>query len=459
MSSSGSKNDSQSSSSSGMNLPIENSSSLSSTQVANNSDILTQILLCLPVKSLLIFKSVSKNWFSLISDSYFAKNYTLRNSSFKIPGLFIEILRRPSGPPDDPEFEFPFVFLINNEHSNTVGGGVPLKTLDFVEVPPRNWEGPIIETSLRINHSCNGLLCCTRITAQTSKQPCLVTYHIYVYNPTTKQSKSFPPSPFRDIVTDRLWNGVRSVSLAFDPVKAPDHYQVICIWKDLGEIEPDLYNIEIYSTKTNSWRLSAASPFSTLPLSFSRPGVFWHSFFRSGVFWNGCLHWISTGENEASVYFDIEQDLVKPLPLPDVPNDDVWVFTYIGDCRNHLYLVGFLESCPRDYNIFEMETDYSGWNLIYKLDLERIINAYPEMVLHFNTVEYHMLVLFLGEAEEKSSKKLVLLINAAQVISYDLKEMAYKEIYHFDPKTRFTMSRGSGTRGYVHQYIESLACV
>ncbi|KAI3960938.1 hypothetical protein MKW98_019139, partial [Papaver atlanticum] len=146
-------------------------------------------------------------------------------------------LRRPSGPPDDPEFEFPFVFLNNDRSHSTGGGGVPLKTLDFVKVPPKNWKGPIIESSLRIQHSCNGLLCCTRITSQTGKQPCIVTCHIYVYNPTTKQSKSLPPSPFKDVVTDRLWNGVRSVSLAFDPIKSADHYQVISIWRDLGNFE------------------------------------------------------------------------------------------------------------------------------------------------------------------------------------------------------------------------------
>ncbi|XP_026442866.1 F-box protein At5g07610-like [Papaver somniferum] len=456
-----------SSSSSGMNFPVDNnSSSLSATKVANNSDILSQILLCLPVKSLLIFKSVSKKWLFLISDPYFANNHSCRKTSFKIPGLFIEKLRRPSGPPDDPEFEFPFIFLNNDndDDATTGGGGVPLKTLDFVEVPPRNWEGPIAETSLRIEHSCNGLLCCTRITSQMAKEPRIVIHHIYIYNPTTKRYKALPRSPFRDVVKD-YWNGVKSVSLAFDPIKSPDHYQVICIWVDIGKFEEhDLYYIEIYSSKTNSWRLSAESPFSARPLSSSRaPGVLWNCFLRPGVFWNGCLHWISifsTMEDEASVYFDIEQDLVKPLPLPAVPNDDVWNFKYIGECRNHLYLVGIIGSCPDNYSIFEMEKDYSGWNLIYKLDLERIINAYHlDTVTHYNnTMDYYVWVMFLGEAEEKSSTKLVLLINATQLISYDLKEMSYREIYHFDPKT-LTMTPGSGSRGYVHQYIPSLACV
>ncbi|RZC85264.1 hypothetical protein C5167_041446 [Papaver somniferum] len=293
-----------------------------------------------------------------------------------------EKLRRPSGPPDDPEFEFPFIFLNNDndDDATTGGGGVPLKTLDFVEVPPRNWEGPIAETSLRIEHSCNGLLCCTRITSQMAKEPRIVIHHIYIYNPTTKRYKALPRSPFRDVVKD-YWNGVKSVSLAFDPIKSPDHYQVICIWVDIGKFEEhDLYYIEIYYSKTNSWRLSAESPFSARPLSSSRAP-------------------------------------------------------------------GLIGSCPDNYSIFEMEKDYSGWNLIYKLDLERIINAYHlDTVTHYNnTMDYYVWVMFLGEAEEKSSTKLVLLINATQLISYDLKEMSYREIYHFDPKT-LTMTPGSGSR-------------
>ncbi|RZC85309.1 hypothetical protein C5167_041492, partial [Papaver somniferum] len=120
---------------------------------------------------------------------------------------------------------------------------------------------------------------------------------------------------------------------------------------------------------------------------------------------------------------------------------------------------GALGSCPDNYSIFKMEKDYSGWNLIYKVDLERIINAYHlESVTNYNnTIDYCVWVMFLGEAEEKSSTKLMLLINATQLISYDLKEMSYREIYYFNPKT-LTMTANSGSRGYVHQYIESLAC-
>ncbi|XP_028092837.1 F-box protein At5g07610-like [Camellia sinensis] len=57
--------------------------------IASNEDLLTEILLRLPAKSLIRFKSVSKNWLHLISDSHFAVNHSrrIRNSSM-ISGLF-----------------------------------------------------------------------------------------------------------------------------------------------------------------------------------------------------------------------------------------------------------------------------------------------------------------------------------------------------------------------------------
>ncbi|KAI3848800.1 hypothetical protein MKW92_036781 [Papaver armeniacum] len=70
--------------------------------IANNVDLLMQILLHLPVKSLLVSKSVSKRWFSLISDPIFIKKHFLENPH-SIPGLFMHNLL--SGP-YIPELEF-----------------------------------------------------------------------------------------------------------------------------------------------------------------------------------------------------------------------------------------------------------------------------------------------------------------------------------------------------------------
>ncbi|MCL7033675.1 hypothetical protein MKW94_028027, partial [Papaver nudicaule] len=58
-------------------------------RVISDIDVLTLILICLPVKTLLVFKSISKQWYSLISDKMFAVN-NFRRLNPKITGLFFQ---------------------------------------------------------------------------------------------------------------------------------------------------------------------------------------------------------------------------------------------------------------------------------------------------------------------------------------------------------------------------------
>ncbi|KAK9293267.1 hypothetical protein L1049_021259 [Liquidambar formosana] len=58
--------------------------------IAGNKDLLREILLRLPIKSLLRFKSVSKEWLSLISNPHFAQSYTHRyNPNLKPSSLLL----------------------------------------------------------------------------------------------------------------------------------------------------------------------------------------------------------------------------------------------------------------------------------------------------------------------------------------------------------------------------------
>ena len=63
---------------------------LTSTDLASQEDILTEILLRLPIRSLLRSKCVSKDWRSLISDPRFVK---LRKTTHNSPsGVFLQRL-------------------------------------------------------------------------------------------------------------------------------------------------------------------------------------------------------------------------------------------------------------------------------------------------------------------------------------------------------------------------------
>ncbi|KAK5817620.1 hypothetical protein PVK06_022547 [Gossypium arboreum] len=66
--------------------------------IANNYDLLIQILVRLPVKSLLRFKSVSKTWHSIISNPEF--------SCHLFPDISGLVMRNLGSPADKPEYGF-----------------------------------------------------------------------------------------------------------------------------------------------------------------------------------------------------------------------------------------------------------------------------------------------------------------------------------------------------------------
>ncbi|XP_059669335.1 F-box protein At5g07610-like [Cornus florida] len=124
--------------------------------VAANNDLLIQILLHLPIRSLFRFKSMSKHWLSLITDPHFSR---LQNHNTRSPsGLFL----RRSSFVINPEYDF----VPLDDGSST---RAPFRSLTFVNDP----------YGLIILQSCNGLLCCCSYRLINGKRK------YYIYNPTT----------------------------------------------------------------------------------------------------------------------------------------------------------------------------------------------------------------------------------------------------------------------------------
>ncbi|XP_026404832.1 F-box protein At5g07610-like isoform X2 [Papaver somniferum] len=338
------------------NLLPENSSTSSSSSayiIGHNTDLSTEILLRLPLKSLLELKYVSKQWLSLISQPHFVRLHCLQNRP-SINGLF---LVKPSYGKIQ---EFEFIFL-DGKHTEPV----PIKTLAFVNDP----------AGLRVEQSCNGLLCCSSFQSHISKRI------YYIYNPATKH--------YRMIPTSRM---ICSVSLAYDPLKSP-HYKVIFIWKN----DAVNYHMEIYSSETRSVRLSSCH----LPASKCM-------FYTSGVFWNGSLHWIRL--RNSSCYFDIDRDALKVMPMPQtIDGNNGLRVEYFGVCRGHMHLIQMYGTSMTHFDIFEMQSDYSGWTAKYSIDLEPLTYLYPQPVLDESVFSGEFLyrcrfsVLLVNEEEDSPS--------------------------------------------------------
>nr|XP_011463565.1 PREDICTED: F-box protein At5g07610-like [Fragaria vesca subsp. vesca] len=128
--------------------------------VANIEELLTTILVSLPPRPLVRFKSVSKHWLTLISDPAFLRRHTQQN--LKISGFF-------SSKTEDKSFK-----AIPLGHDE-IPSGNPFKIIN---------DSFSDGTTLKIIQSCNGLFLCLRYS-------CLPRYVAndvaYVVNPTTNQ--------------------------------------------------------------------------------------------------------------------------------------------------------------------------------------------------------------------------------------------------------------------------------
>ncbi|KAI8018625.1 F-box protein [Camellia lanceoleosa] len=245
--------------------------------IAENSDLITQILVRLPVKPLTQFKSVSKQWLYLISDSQFSLHHSRRNRK-PISALFLLSLKKIN-----PEFSFlPFADCsLGSPH------------FQFLAHPGTS-----------ILHSCNGLLCFSKLDDTTESS--ILRY--YVCNPTTKRSARIPllglvhncrirRGYFR--VDHKLCNvkieestrpgndlniNLLGIYVAFDPLKS-QNYRIVCVW----ESNADMFNYEIriavYRSEIGLWgELMGAF---TIPYAVC---------LNNGVFWNGKVHWISSSD-------------------------------------------------------------------------------------------------------------------------------------------------------------------
>ncbi|KAK3437517.1 hypothetical protein EUGRSUZ_C02183 [Eucalyptus grandis] len=239
--------------------------------IAANEDLISEILLLLPARSLLRFKCVSKLWLSIISGPRFSRRHARLHAGSGASGV---VLRRT---PSDHQF-LPLGGGGGGGGGDDPLSGFPFKCLDFAPDP----------AGLKILQSCGGLLLCCSFR----KIGCRRNY--YVFNPTTGQFAMLPQLGGASSCATTVYG----VSLAFDPFKS-SYYDVVCVRSTVESAY--YYQIEIYSSRDRVWRLSG-SPF-VAPFDMV---------FDNGVFWNGGVHWISpTG---ASLCFDVEKEQFGTMP-------------------------------------------------------------------------------------------------------------------------------------------------
>ncbi|GKV33877.1 hypothetical protein SLEP1_g42323 [Rubroshorea leprosula] len=379
----------------------------SAETIGGHDDMLIQILVHVPVRSLLRFKCVSKHWYSIISSSYFSRRL---NQIPAYPSALILPLTSHLG---SPEFHF---LPLDGKPSRG-----PFRSLNFVDDP----------AGIMILQSCNGLLLCR--SNYLVGERCY-----YVYNPTTNQYTVLPRAT-------SAFSAVFGIHLAFDPSKSV-HYRVVLVRS--SDSGPQSYQLEIYSSDTCRWRLFG-EPFD----SDVKP--------YNGVFCHGAIHWMS-GRGRF-LCFDLDQERFRHMPALEIPED--WdgqiQCRFFGASQNHLQLIlGDSSYHSRELDVYEMERDYSRWFIKYRIDLNNVISAFPEMIgssfdpLDMDYCAFQILAVIHTENEEGSFAVLHI---PGKAISYVFKDQAFRILHDFAPGC--TDIIGCLTYRVAYEYIENFSTV
>ncbi|TXG52848.1 hypothetical protein EZV62_022017 [Acer yangbiense] len=224
-------------------------------------ELIIDILLRLPVKSLCRFKCISKKWRFLISHPLFVKWHLSRTQTL---GRRIRLL-------GDSRTD---LFSVELE---TVSGNDDKISLLGLEFPGRQ---PDDTRCLRCIDSCNGLLGIVNEDGD-----------LFVYNPSTKKCNQILNSDGHSF--DLLFR------YGFGYAESIDDYKLVTIYT--------LGNVYVYSVLKRSWR--------SIPNRFLFPEYY----YKMGISFNGAIHWAFDNLEGSCVIvaFDLVEEKFETLPPPD----------------------------------------------------------------------------------------------------------------------------------------------
>ncbi|CAH8361604.1 unnamed protein product [Eruca vesicaria subsp. sativa] len=282
-------------------------------------EIIREILIRLPAKSIGRFRCVSKLFSSLSSDPNFAKsqlNLTIRNdtvhrklivSSHNLYALDFDGIRIR----DLVAKELDYPLKDDPSNFNEMINSYVRENRVMIRLNPepyrRNW--------VEIIGSSHGLMCIS---------PCEGA--LFLYNPTTGESKRLPHK-----ITGEEF---QTHGFGFDDVT--DDYKVV----NLVAESDNVLNVSVYSLKSDTWR-------RLRDLNYEHKDCF-----SSGVTLNDAVHWVFTNHNNERVVlaFDVKTEEFREMLLPGEAEDCGHSYRnfVVGDLNGRLCLV---------YSCYEVHDD------------------------------------------------------------------------------------------------------
>ncbi|KAJ4870860.1 F-box protein [Raphanus sativus] len=231
-------------------------------------EVILQILARLPVKSLFRFKSVSKSWHTLPSDTYFISLFN--QLSLKNQTLVAEV-------PDSSA-------LISVDNLR----GVSEFSLEF------------LRDRVMIRASCNGLLCCASVPEKGV---------YYVCNPSTREFRTLPRSRERHVTRFYPDGEATLVGLACDVGRKGFYVVMAGYHRSFGHRPDGSFVCLVFDSVSNKWRKFVSALEDDC-------GGFTHMSKNQVVFVNGRLHWLMSGLCYV-LALDLEHDVWRKVSLPD----------------------------------------------------------------------------------------------------------------------------------------------
>nr|XP_016475494.1 PREDICTED: F-box/kelch-repeat protein At3g23880-like [Nicotiana tabacum] len=226
------------------------------------AELITEILLKLPVKSLLQFRCASKSWLSLISTPEFIKahlsmsannkDYTHHRLIFVQHDYNVELKGRIC------------TYLKDCTLSNVLDDSV-IGAFDL-DYPMKN-----PHKSVEIVGSVNGLIC-----------PTIEQEDLFLWNPSIRKFKKLP-----DFTAKLRLGYCIMYGIGYDEVH--DDYKLVCVFRNSSYNISHYVEVNVYSLNSDSW--TSINDFHS-----------GEQLIRWGMFMNGKLHWASSTSHDFHSY-------------------------------------------------------------------------------------------------------------------------------------------------------------
>ncbi|KAK4572191.1 hypothetical protein RGQ29_030567 [Quercus rubra] len=305
-------------------------------------EIVLEILVRLPVKSLLRFRCVCKSWYRYIATPNFINNNLLYCNDHN-RGFFIHMPKTTGS-----------MVSFSRPHGQicTVASHHTFEAISELRIPFTFQSG-----YPHFVGSCNGILCFSDYRSFEFKD-------VYLWNPSIRKFKKLP-----DTCLTHLFN----VSLGFGFDSQNNDYKVVRISQSTAKPMPPP-DAEVYSLSSDSWKRVG------LGISW-RSNVVFHKFNStlSFPFVSGNLHWmiemIEGGGQERRftsmiLSFDVNSEKFKELPLPD--DEGGCITKCLTSFKGKLALIKFGYGVQPHSLLCSIWVMGDSWNKIRVLPIENL---------------------------------------------------------------------------------------